>query len=81
MRHCPLLPSFPNFFSDFGVERNYSSGKLYDYYVVTVDGLKQTVEIKWVPLQLCQRIRAQIALEDQTTDASNGDWLVMLLCP
>ncbi|KAH8980677.1 hypothetical protein EDB92DRAFT_1899913 [Lactarius akahatsu] len=27
-----------------------SAGKMYDDYVITVDGLEQTVEVKWVSL-------------------------------
>jgi len=38
-----------------------NSGRLYDY-VVTMDGLDQTVEVKWVLIHSCRPFREQSAL-------------------
>jgi hypothetical protein len=47
---------------------------MYDDYVVTMDGLEQTVEVKWVPFILvCVFARAM--------DSNSGGWIVMSLCP
>lgn len=41
-------------------------GRLYDDYVVTIDGLGQTVEVKWVSFHSCRRVHARKTVVVQT---------------